>query len=523
MTDATRSRVEQPSGKSRSLRILLDYYKHRGWLYWSRWILSIVALILTGGYAGLVVFGIAMRPTSTSLPPQTSPNWLQRWAKHVNTGPLSRAHMGLEDQCHQCHSNDWLKQAIASDAVFSDPAMRLSHLTDACKRCHATESHVALGNEKASRIDQDCVACHSEHNGRNFPIALVENPSCSQCHAGLQEFAAGSQLNPKIDAFNVETHAVGNGKNFRSLQTDGGRIKFDHAQHMNPGQVESMNSSKGAFRADMLAAKWRNQYSANEQGLVQLACADCHRIRTPNGDVAVDALANTSSATDREMSHHFAPIQYEQHCVACHQMTFVGQTDEMLPLPHAAPRAETSRILAAKIQGGRITGDIRVPKNVNPQEKPLTSNDLAPLVDRVYSQCEKCHLAADVADAEIVKRLSREPLAPMVPQRRLLHGSFDHGAHNKVDCTFCHDWKTLPQADGKPIDHQTVMIKGPESCVPCHRDQNLPAPSGFDPKTIGASDQPMLASDNCQLCHRYHWSRKPSQSLSSKTGTEAGK
>lgn len=50
------------------------------------------------------------------------------------------------------------------------------------------------------------------------------------------------------------------------------------------------------------------------------------------------------------------------------------------------------------------------------------------------------------------------------------------------------------------------MIAGIESCIWCHRSEELPTPLALtDAVTAQRIDgQPTWASDQCTLCHRYH-------------------
>jgi hypothetical protein len=275
---------------------------------------------------------------------------------------------------------------------------------------------------------------------------------------------------------------------------------------MNLGQVKT--GRRGGFQLNMMIERWRGNYTAvGEQAVVQLTCGNCHKLQTPSGAVAPEQLASASSSTDVELSHFYAPIKFDEHCVACHQFTFTGQTAGMTPLPHAATKEDFRQILSTRLSGGKLNGQITSRKeNTSDVDgyqgvENLVEVDLESAVDRVYSGCSKCH------KDEIPQRAGS--LKPMLPQSWLRRGFFDHGAHSKIsECKFCHAIPVSEESTASSI----VMIKGPESCTPCHR-------SSFDKsnasqmtredrkKLLGNSNQPSLASDNCTLCHRYHWSR----------------
>lgn len=496
--------MREQTGKSRSLRILLDYYKHRGWLYWSRWICAAVGIVLAGGYGILVLLGsFATSGSESSL----SRSWLATWGNHVSTGPISQVHAHFERDCQQCHAQGLMETALASDAFSFDRSERAQQVSQACQKCHPAQSHATTASNPTSKlIDQDCVHCHSEHNGRSVDLVAVDSSKCSQCHAELK---VGGE-NTAIREFSVESHSVerkGNaGKTFRSLTQDTGRIKFDHSQHLRPGQVKEVNGQlhKGGFRTDMLPNRWRELYKSDGD-LVQLACHDCHQLQSPSGPTKLESLANADTAVGSELSHFFAPVDFEKHCAACHQLTFTAQTADMLPLPHAAPRQEITRLLSAKIVGGKVSGQISAPPDLQPENGSrlisLSNFELKAAVASVYSRCDKCH-EDNVANEEIFAKHHATDAAPLIPRQWLKLGLFNHGAHAKISkCADCHD----VGADNKVPDNKTVMIKGPESCTPCHRHPTA--------GPVADTAAVHLASDDCRLCHRYHWSRPATESI----------
>ena len=497
--------MSEQSGKSRALRIRLDYHKQRGPLDWFRWSCAILALICSGSYAAVVLAGVFLQRDDHGRLPAS---WLDSVALQVSTGRLSKVHAHFESDCQQCHANSAFKP-IASDALKLDIQASLDSLSEKCQSCHSVQSHTErIANTACVRLDQNCAECHQEHQGREVDLAGVTSRKCTQCHTNLKKVCgdtANLTIKANIDKFSVESHAA-ELQTFRSLSSDPGRIKFSHAQHMNLGQVKT--GRRGGFQLNMMIERWRGSYTAmGEPGVVQLSCSNCHKLQTPSGEVALEQLASASSSTDVELSHFYAPIKFEEHCVACHQFTFTGQTDAMTPLPHAATKEDFRQILSTRLAGGKLNGQIdsRHGQVLSDDEFRLTGNlvesDLESAVDRVYRGCSKCHTD------ELPQRA--DSLKPMLPQRWLQRGFFDHGAHAKIsECAFCH---VIPVSE-EPTASTTVMIKGPESCTPCHRsalgETNVSQMTREDrKKLLGIANQPTRASDNCTLCHRYHWSR----------------
>ncbi len=505
--------MRKKSGKSIAQRIRLDYHQDRGWLDWSRWACGLAALLAAAIYGWFVVSGDLWKNL-----PGLSP------AAHLSTGPLSTVHAHFENDCQACHSsNTWVP--IAHDAFQPNPAQTLRQLDAACQKCHSVASHVANSSADSAcqAMDRNCSNCHRDHRGRDVDLEKVASSECTACHRDLAKICgpggSGIPIENVINDFSLASHRV-----FRSLKQDNGRIKFDHSQHLRPGQVE--DGRLGKFTLEMLGEKWRGKYRTNDPaGVVQLECRDCHLLHSPDGPRDYTQPSDFQTAGSLELASHYEPINYDQHCAACHELTYAGQTEKDLPLPHAATRDEMEVMLAAKLTGGQVTGRIRMrSEQADPEfSQPKTEFNLQARVDEVGANCVKCHQPADVTTAAIVERRSQKFSEPLIPAVWFAHSFYNHGAHEKVtECSFCHEVTSF-NTDSKPTDNEHVMIKGAESCVPCHRK---PAYEPEDPlirrliaelatdsgraELLGTIGQPVQASDACTLCHRYHWSR-PSQ------------
>jgi hypothetical protein len=51
-----------------------------------------------------------------------------------------------------------------------------------CASCHTTDAFHSEISERHMKVGLTCVACHSEHHGRDFRPALVANVACTGCH-----------------------------------------------------------------------------------------------------------------------------------------------------------------------------------------------------------------------------------------------------------------------------------------------------------------------------------------------------
>ncbi|WP_372719402.1 cytochrome c3 family protein [Novipirellula sp.] len=485
------------TGKQRSQRIQIDYYRRRGGLHRFRTLCIAVGGIAAVLYACFVLAGAAGK-------------------SHLSTGPVAIAHASFENDCKLCHQNF---TPISSDASSLDikpigvnATKSIQHIETACQSCHQVGSHYReTMRAEAKLVDQNCAGCHVDHQGRDHDLSLVTNERCASCHADLSSVcSAAPTVNANVVAFTKADHG-----DFASLQKpDPGVVKFDHAQHMRPGQVDA--GQRGEMTLAMLDESLRDRYRGEGQddsAAVQLDCGSCHQmVGNPSG-------ANTM-ASDGELGRYMAPVSFEQHCSACHSMNSGAATADTTPIPHAVPWSKVDLLLAATIDGVRATGQARSPRGdartvAVPGEgvgKPATGESVSSIVDvrlareRVQSQCLKCHDQASVTDEAIRASLGNQS-AEMIPSRWFEHGIYDHAAHRRIDCKYCHEAAYNSDTAAKPAtDQDVVMIAGIQSCTGCHRDSELPTPASLaSSETVSLlGGQPTWASDRCTLCHRYH-------------------
>ena len=430
--------------------------------------------------------------------------------RHVSTGPLAEVHASFEPQCTACHGLG-TGRSIAADAWRLADEASLTQLEFACQTCHAVEHHFRDRLISAD-VDRNCSGCHRDHQGRNHPLASVSTHTCVLCHADLEvvtQTDRAPRVRSEIQSFTDDSHG-----DFRSLEQDRGRIRFDHAQHLRPGQVEK--DQRGGMRWDSLETSWQARYrqeGPSKQDLVQLDCGDCHQRHPFGGDAVV-------TSGDAELGRYFLPVRFEEHCAACHALNYLGRTDELLPLPHAAPWGELQALLTAKREAGRLTGRLRMPfefDRVEPipgwEPRPTAAqvttdvDELEHAIAEVRQRCGQCHAEQDVND-DSVRQDPRKPGDSLMPHRWLQYGLFDHAAHDRMECRYCHDTSS-PDPNGAATDQQHVMIRGIDSCIGCHRPPTEPPPEDFATPEIQAliGSQPIWASDRCATCHRYHWTR----------------
>ncbi len=493
------------TGKQRSQRIELDYYRQRGGLAHSKVALSGVA----------AVFGIAAIVYSST------------HGSVANPAPIAEAHAHFEQDCSSCHT---ALTPIAKDSVRElsiPPLLDVNHAKSVqntftkCTACHQG-SHPIDNHYKDKMVgdwhlvDENCALCHADHQGRSFDLTHVANDSCVVCHEKLSEVCDGSKQvvqkqQTSITAFSKSGHG-----DFLSLAAgDTGRIKFDHAQHLLPGQSRHGEAGKDAMKLDRIDPELRPFYRANENGFVVLDCDSCHQL----DGAASGSTGSLASAS--ELGKYMQPISFDRHCSACHQANPAGRVEGTLPIPHAAPWSEVDRWIATRLlikkqneigNPLKIGPQAEVPDSSDVPDEPsgeltsltlarqwLDGNDKPTLRLALEKQCSTCHVDDLTTDAAITK--VRESGSPMVPDRWLVHGIYDHAAHPAVACVHCHQQVGKGDPLDDPKDHQTLMIGGVETCTDCHRAADA-LPENKDLATHGGHTQ--WASDSCVLCHRYH-------------------
>lgn len=547
----------EQTGKSRAQRIRLGYFHDRHWLHSWRWIAAALGALVAGTYLAWV-----------SLAPGG--------AVHLSTGKISAAHASFDQACSQCHL-DFVP--IARDAWRREPESSITQTAMKCRQCHAGVGPHGAGlngaglNLAGNLVDQQCSRCHDEHQGRNHQLIPSADSTCTECHQDTSRFrelpvVEAEPMTPNVTRFSSDGHGE-----FRSLaavtpETLTG-VAFDHALHMQPGQVPT--GRRGAMRLDRMPAEHRQRYQRpgeQDDAPVQLQCADCHQFQS--------ASAGRVASGDFDWGRNSLPIRYDQHCIACHPLTVPGQREGQLAIAHGVP----SGALRDSIRGHLAALDmadeptpyslpadgppIRVPgrpaagRGGAPGEKP-TQRHTDRILQRVRQQCRVCHVDSDL-DAP-------DPM-PRIPQPRLRAGRFDHGAHRSVACLACHphtdpggrtvsseaqpalaDWlkqagvEPHPTAEAaslasSPADRQSVGLRasdndrpaaadltlGIQSCVPCHRgsaplDRGRQSAgeltSSYTELFGGLSDQ---AADRCTTCHQYHTDTAESPRIGSPSG-----
>ncbi len=365
----------------------------------------------------------------------------------LQPGPLSQAHQTLAGptSCNQCHAS-W--EGVDSGL---------------CQECHEGAVH----NQRQTRTP-DCIDCHIEHRLRPS-LAEVGDRECTTCHRQL-ELADGqpARFDSSITAFWVDhrdfavtlagdaggSPGPGNDAETRlplssaiANRADPARVAFGHALHLDPQRLATFGTN------------------------APLACIDCHR----------------ESPDNRRMT----TARYQEQCSRCHPLNFGPKKQ---PAPHESPERVAKYILATYAQAAgdvqpetrqqRLKAVSRRDQKTLSLDKQVERNAVSATEGLFGAACDKCHeLRRSPQD------LLPEVVATRITQRWFPHAEFSHSRHERVECETCHPDVRTSSATAD------VLLRGIDSCLPCHRGEAADPRSG-----LGTAS----ATTDCVLCHVYH-------------------
>lgn len=465
------------TGKQRSRRIDRAYYQ------------SLDPYVRIKRTAGWIALGLGILWSIWLFTPMGKPQ--------LNPGDLSHAHSAWNKQgCEACHEGF---ATIRSDSWGGREAVNVAVNNATCNgKCHAAAGHYELRTDPTVTAAENCTLCHREHMGREASLVQLADSDCSRCHRDIAKFVAA---NTASLAKNVNNFSRTDGHpEFKGLAADPGRIKFSHILHLKPGQApaESHPTAKSFAEVD---TPYRDRYAHGAtpplDQLIQLRCSDCHEpdVETAGLDALQDLIGYETKQTYPSNSHRFyKPVNFEKHCVACHNLDDV---------PHGLDREQTKQAVAKLLPARQLEyfrdklGDAPQPAE---EDVRLRQSRLEALLAG-GGACLKCHEAAPADDKQLV--------APSrVPQQWFRDAAFNHGAHLMMGCRECHPQafetelrlrKTENGQDAYAVfGDGAVMIQGIESCRQCHiRDAD-------ERSKIFSTKKIPVATADCVDCHRYH-------------------
>jgi hypothetical protein len=465
--------------------IELDYFRRSRFLWWLRRRVTWLTLLVCVALAAAAVF-------------------LPRTSRLYQAGPVSTAHAMFNNDCAQCHTENFQTARRfwpANESVRAVP-------DEACTRCHDGPPHHA----EQKRSDR-CAACHREHRGR-VALARLPDGQCLACHSDIRGNSRRGEACPleNVKGF-PDGHpefALWRGQSpLAPGKKDPCKIRFNHKLHLEKEEGGGLLAPV-TFRPGMTFRENPPEFQENPPGpprlktkSVELDCTACHR-PDPAG-------------------RYMLPIRYDQHCSQCHPLwvqiagTIKGADAQKAaeafarePAPHPQPGQGVESVRAALrerflgflrrnplvLGGGEGTPARARPQPRSPQaisrpqwdwvkrelsesERLLFVNEQEAhnhpvLLDR-SGGCAYCHL-----EKEPGRRVGGLPEYEKtnIHARWLPQSRFSHESHRMLDCTECHAARVSK-------DTEDVLMPKLETCARCHNAR------------VGARS-------DCVECHTYH-------------------
>jgi len=388
-------------------------------------------------------------------------------------GPLSAAHAQLENDCQACHVK-------AFEAVRDE----------SCKACH-TNVHDHADPFRLARAEPDldrwgkvklafretfnippgrCADCHTEHQGKRA-MPVTAQRFCSECHQALRSKLPDTKLGnagdfgtlhpefrPALITEWVQDRPVVERLDLSRNPLEQSNLKFPHALHL--------SKTNGV-------AQMARRLSA-EHGFGQsLSCADCHD-PDPSGA-------------------RFQPVSMVEDCAMCHSLDFERQGGLVRTLRHGDPAQVVAdlkdfyRVRPPRAPPVLQPGARRRPSDsMQNREKAQFNRAVAnparaeQAIRAVFSPggaCYDCHQVQAPPSGSLAYKI--RPVA--FPVRYMLHGWFDHKAHQTEPCESCHKARASNSASD-------LLLPGLATCRNCHGGENARA----------------MVPSSCAMCHDYH-------------------
>lgn len=383
-----------------------------------------------------------------------------------SSGELSMAHHDLEENCEACHVTPFVSvqdnTCLTCHEELGDHAAkpRLAGGMPPLSTGDAIQWQIAETLGKEGPLG--CVACHTEHEGA-VKLEAASEQFCADCHGALDtrltdtDFANAHDFGKQHPQFRpafydklASEDPVRVSLAANPVEMSG--IKFPHDIHM--------DEQGGAARMAMSLS----QYGA------PLECSDCHE------------------ETDDRVS--FKPVEMETSCESCHSLVSGrsgagfsklrhGDIDDLRADLARVNRGQRRAMIPGRTRPGQFARGGRYYSNFGrPFGAYLSiSNALGP-----NGVCAECHLPTRTDGVPDVMPVN-------LPDRFLLHGYFDHAAHEDETCTSCHAADTSGEASD-------LLIPDLTSCRDCH---------------LGATavKTEEIVPSSCAMCHGYHTPTKP--------------
>lgn len=417
-----------------------------------------------------------------------------------NTGPLTRQHRVLENNCAACHKPESLGAGSVEPTLvtqvlkdrFRHGAPSFTRIDQACQACHKTHDF----HEPNVVENRSCSACHEEHSGPG-PMRAVTAIDCAACHNDREIMQASAQigkqispahfrLNPKVagppgahavvlelprppDGYTTPFASFGGDhppfqlhrENFRESDT----LRFNHQRHLGGADIPPTKDGRKLDCAFCHQPEPGGRYMRRVN--FEAHCQQCHSLQfdvknpafqLPHGDAS---LVRTFLRT--------LPAQYGEFARREKKMTNEGEV--------ALFTAQQVRQLIAQFGSGE-----ELERAVFFTTNPYKGSEKLDAASRAnYAGCAYCHTVKQSGGGAFPMP---EVVAPVIIDRWMPHAHFNHARHESViSCRECH-----VAAAGSRLTSD-VLIPTKASCTNCHSETAPPL---------------KRASAECSICHVYH-------------------
>ena len=450
----------------------------------------------------------------------------------VSGGPLASAHAGLETRCEACHASFGGVQETRCSTCHDVRGDGIG--------AHTFARHALYGSGDPARVDEAhasggpaCAGCHREHDGRDAPIARVEDRACSGCHFGSftadhPEFAFAATGAPddsslifthirhtqfvlkELQTTRIEEACLAchtpepGGKNFEPVAFDPhcGRCHLTGREgasmpaglpSQSPPGVATLTAIKDLREPGTLWAFSVNDadFASNRDGSrikkVRLVHRDPWVLtnlrllrRELTGDRGLADLIPTSGLATGETTRDLYREMLERLLEDARALR--GR-----PEPEVGREMASLDSLANAVRRMLAAGPLPPPapwlarSTRDAGLDPARRGALLDLVDKLTGECRVCHVMDGASMARVQKR-----------QRALLRAEFDHAAHViDTGCLDCH--RGIPMTKEMAAGKTVVPLQDRSSI------QNLPVRAD-----CAGCHRPGEAADRCVTCHLYH-------------------
>ncbi len=433
-----------------------------------------------------------------------------------NSGPVSNNHAFIANDCGACH----------------DGFQRVRD--EGCLECHGTIGNHARAEAMVPALaNARCASCHLEHNGMHG-LAELDQSLCSDCHADPAALVSSTEIgvvtdfddvHPQFRMHMVETPGAGAEARVRTewsadLRENSG-VCFTHLAHV--GQPVADPSGESGY----------------------MPCNSCH--------------------VEDAAGQFMAPVDFENHCQSCHQLTFDDRPGlEETQAIHAdvpAMRRDLEEKYAQWALSGRAQEEdgsdvfdfLRPGQELTDEQTRVVESwvkDQADEAERALTErpgvCADCHRIESSlvsremprnedgcgtfpAPASAVANLDGEAgeqrylrVDPVeIAERWMPKSEFHHGTHGPFACRDCHPAAAVIDPDAEADEPRPEWARSDARPYALYTPDELRAAHGLEPSESardvnilgiescrgchgGAESRPPLVASSCGLCHPYH-------------------